>query len=341
MNDQEITSEIIDAINANQSAEDVEFLSPYGDSKAIHNALQKQMNTRVEDKEQMDILPIPFEPNTRRRWFDEHIRGSDSIVVTAGDSWTWGDSLGIIAKTKDLPILGWPAGEAPPGDDYEHRMSHIYGRLIADELDADLLNIARPAGANAEIHDHLIYALPFLKEKYKKITVIVCLTELGREMISDDFWVPEEVNNYIDVDSFLTDYEKIMFRSFEDNLVKVYPDVQFIFSRNFTYTYDENKADNHVDKTWMDVLQDANPQENKYPDDLRVLSSMGITPILQKMKLKNIHSKLKFTFMDQMASALLAEEWMGNNPMQSKKGTRHPLEQGHRAWADYLLPFIK
>ena len=43
---------------------------------------------------------------------------------------------------------------------------------------------------------------------------------------------------------------------------------------------------------------------------------------------------------EQISSALNAEEWMGNNPLQSKSGTRHPLEKGHRVWADYLLKNI-
>ncbi len=132
-----------------------------------------------------------------------------------------------------------------------------------------------------------------------------------------------------------------MLHSFKNELIDVYPIVKFVVSRNFTYTYNENIQKDHVDKTWMDVLEEILPQENKYPKDLRVLSSMSYTPIIATLKNKGVYNKLKYTMMEQMASSQLAEIWMRNNPMQSDQGTRHPLEKGHVAWAEYLMQYIE
>ena len=72
------------------------------------------------------------------------------------------------------------------------------------------------------------------------IYVIICMTEIGREMIKDNIWVPNKFDHYIDVDNFLKDYVNKMFQSFKNELIVVYPIVKFVVSRNFTYTYNEN-----------------------------------------------------------------------------------------------------
>lgn len=341
MND-ELKKQVAEA-RAIHYKDDIETLSPYGQGDAIRKTLQEKLNAHHNNKLEMDTLPIPFETNTRQRWFDEIVKGKDELLVTVGDSWTWGDSLGKVYTTDgDFDVEDFdPTGEPPPADDYEHRMSSIYGSILADKLDKDFLLIARPAGDNAKMHDNTIWALPYLEKRYKKITVIFCLTELCREIKADPMWSPDNIDDFVDTDSLLKHYEKIMFNSFQTELIDRYPNIQFIFTRNFTYTYKENMFKQHVAKTWMDVLQDNYPQDSQYPDDLRMLSGMAFTPFLRHLKIKKVHSKLHLTMMDQMASALNAEEWMGQNPMQSKRGTRHPLELGHKLWADYLLQHIK
>lgn len=54
--------------------------------------------------------------DTGRDYYHEVDRGSNTLVVTIGDSWTWGDRLG---KT----TLEY--------DDRDYRTSHIYGALIS------------------------------------------------------------------------------------------------------------------------------------------------------------------------------------------------------------------
>ena len=65
-------------------------------------------------------------------------RNKSTLVISAGDSWTFGDSLGTIAKD-------WTK------DDYQARSTQVYGRLVADELDADWLNYGICGGNNLTI----------------------------------------------------------------------------------------------------------------------------------------------------------------------------------------------
>ena len=62
--------------------------------------------------------------------FDWIKQNRKTLVVTIGESWTWGDSLG---KTQHKIF-----------DDKEFRLANVYGRRLADTLQADFLNIAKP-----------------------------------------------------------------------------------------------------------------------------------------------------------------------------------------------------
>lgn len=89
-------------------------------------------------------------------------RNSDCLVVTVGDSWTWGSNLNI-----------------------KNRLEQVYGNLIAAELEADFLNLGQ-AGSNnffiAERVEELAKIVPQLG--YAKIYLICTFTETGRSFNS-------------------------------------------------------------------------------------------------------------------------------------------------------------
>ena len=39
-------------------------------------------------------------PNSKRSWYHESCINSDRLLITCGDSWTWGDALGKIKFIK-------------------------------------------------------------------------------------------------------------------------------------------------------------------------------------------------------------------------------------------------
>lgn len=89
-------------------------------------------------------------------------RESDLLVVTIGDSWTWGADL-----------------------DPNTRLQQVYGNIISEEIDADWLNLSQ-SGANnffiAERAEELSNIITNLH--YKKIYLICTFTETGRSFNS-------------------------------------------------------------------------------------------------------------------------------------------------------------
>ena len=65
-------------------------------------------------------------------------RDSDSMIITVGDSWTYGDSLGKTCVREGL-------------DDTQHRLAHVYGNLISQELGVDWINLALPGISNRQM----------------------------------------------------------------------------------------------------------------------------------------------------------------------------------------------
>jgi len=276
------------------------------------------------------LIPnVVLSEDARKCWYHEFLRNSNTLVITAGDSWTWGDSLGTINSATKL------------SDDYDHRTTHIYGRLLADKLDADFLNIAKCGGSNAEIHDHIIQALSHVHNNYEKIYVFVTLTEIGREMYGDPMWISDGLLDK-GLDDFLQGYEWNMFRSFKKEIIDKYPAVVFKIARNFTYSFDENiavLAKEHLRKTWVDCLAEYQNKKS-YPENVRVLSSISIVPIQMRLKKLNIYKKLKFQFFEYFADANLAITFLEESALNYKKATKHPTEKGHEIWADYLYATV-
>ena len=268
--------------------------------------------------------------NTRSCWFHEFLRDSDTLVIAVGDSWTWGDSLGKIDFDNGIY------------DDYEHRTTHIYGRLIADKMDADFLNVAKCGGWNSEIFDNLKKSLLSVRDNYKKIYVFVTLTEICRELWGDPLWLTDDLLTVDGADDFLQLYEGNMFQSFKE-LIDTHPEIKFVIARNFTYSYDNNidlLSNVHTDKTWVDCLQDHQDNKN-YPDDVRFLSALAFVPLHKRLKKLGIWRRLKYQFMEHYASVEMADTWLYESELNYKKATKHPTERGHQIWADYLHTQIK
>lgn len=260
-----------------------------------------------------------------RKWIHESIQHREALLITAGDSWTWGDSLCGIDISNNIY-------------DVQERVDNIYGTLLAKQLDTDFINLGICGGSNAEIFDGVKFLLDLVKENYKQITVIFTLTENGREAHSDRLWVPEEQDS---LEEYLSAYEKNMFKSFA-GLKTQYESVKFIIGRNFTYSFFENcdiLGDMLVKKTWVDCLAEYQNKLN-YPNDVRFISSTAVVPLHELLKSINLYKKYKFEFMSLYTSSDLAITWLEQSNLNYKKASKHPTEMGHKIWADYLYSII-
>jgi hypothetical protein len=265
-------------------------------------------------------LEIPKDPGASKFWYHEKLIGSSVLLICAGDSWTWGDSL--------------------PRTPVTYRTDHIYGNLLAQALTADFVNIARPGSSNIEFHDKVVDFLPRVIDRYQEIYVVLTLTETGRELWFDPVWT-DQVKVTDNLNGFLKEYEKCMFLTLKKT-ISDFPKVKFLIARNFTYTYNENKdilSGNLLDKNWVDILEE-NQSIDPYPQNLRLLSQMGFNPLIKIFKKKGTYNTIKPEFFEIFLGMEEALAWLDESIYNFKSATRHPTEQGHRLWSDYLLSQI-
>ena len=250
------------------------------------------------------------------RWYHENLVGSDELLICIGDSWTWGDSL------KENPE--------------NYRTDHIYGALLAKQLNTDFINMARCGCSNIEMHDWALWILPRVSE-YKKVYLVITLTENGRELIFDPIWT-DQCSTPETLDKFHREYEYYMFRSFQQGLGE-FANLETAIGRNFTYSHKENLkfAPGHLDKTWVDILAENQTIEDySYSPTLRLLSQMALNPLIRYFKKIDLYNDFKLEFFDTFVGMEEPIEWFGQSKFNSKDATRHPTEQGHELWAEYL-----
>ena len=260
-----------------------------------------------------------------RSWYYENLQNKPSLLIVAGDSWTWGDCLlGIDPE----------AGMA----DHPDRNKINYGGLLSAKLDADYINLSQCGSSNLTIIEALTALISQCKNDYSKIDVVFTMTENFRELIPTQSWIPAEYNS---LPEFFINYEKNMFLDIA-KLIDDYPTVKFHISRNFTYSFDENKPllkGSHLDRTWVDCLHD-HQEIFLYPVNTRVVSGIALDPLYDYISQNKILEKYGEQYLDYFRSARMAITWLMTSKLNCKKATKHPTEQGHEVWANYLYDQI-
>jgi hypothetical protein len=253
------------------------------------------------------------------RGWDLVRHGNKNLVVTIGESWTWGDSLG---NTRHNVY-----------DDREFRLDNVYGAHLARRLNADFLNIAKPGESNLWITDHLNWAKEHVHTLgYDKVYWFVTLTEVGREFNGDRDHLRVYTDLLKNIQGF-NDFIDQLSMLIAQELSK-HPDV--IIATNFV-------GNNYPDwlpvlqKTWVDIIAEYNKQPA--PDLCFVVLSwvyerfsavFEFNPDLDRSTwLKQILEHMKKS--DQVTNLLLA------SPINYKKASKHPTPIGHEIWANYLF----
>ena len=262
-----------------------------------------------------------------RQWYEEDIQGKDTLLVMIGDSWTWGDHLGTI---------DWDNASNDPC-----RMEEIAGRKLANLLNADWVNLARPGCSNYWMLEKLYDIQPFLEQNnYKKIHVVITLTEDLREStysrrINVDspyqqFWTLS--NN---IQDFLVKVETFLFDNLQEYFNRL-PAVTFTVSRAFTDSWTQRHW--LLDKTWCDIIQD-NISFSDYQKPVPFIGQMSIDPLTEKFIAQNIERKSEF--LDIMERVGTRWQFLGNSVYNLKGSTCHPNPAGHTLWAEYLYSQLR
>jgi hypothetical protein len=247
---------------------------------------------------------------TETNTFDFVGRNSDILVVTIGDSWTWGADLSLDNNDK-------------------FRINNVYGSLVSDKMQADWLNLGQRGSNNffiAEKAEELGQIVSQLD--YKKIYMICTFTEVGRSFNShhDSYidYINWFENNHID--NFLY----FLNATCVDRIKKVTQEhnIKLIIGTNF------------VDATGIDKdLLLPMPWFRLLGIDCRILGYAGTSGVAQ------LQSALEFT-----NDIVAYKSWIIRLINQSKHidqvcGSRllnisHPNATGHNLWANYILEHI-
>jgi hypothetical protein len=270
----------------------------------------------------------PDNPYSFRQWYHEDITGKDTLIVTVGDSWTFGDHLGCIDwdKASDDPI----------------RLTQIYGRKLSEFMDADWVNLAKPGCSNywmLEALNSVQHHFQRLKASYKRIIIIVTLTEDLREATYNrvidvntpyrKFW-----NTSNGIQDFLVKVETFLFDNLQ-NYFNSIPFVEFKVSRAFTDSWSTRPF--LMDKTWCDVLQDK-VQFNNYKKPVPFIGQMSINPLQEKFISTTEH---KQEFLEIMENVGTRWQFLGMSDYNLKGSTCHPNPAGHLLWAEHIFNEIR
>lgn len=226
-------------------------------------------------------------------------RDSGDLLITVGDSWTYGDSLGATRVRDGV-------------DDTEHRLTHVYGNLMSEQLGHDWMNLALPGASNFCMLNWLGQLLD-RKYNYQSITCVVTLTEAGRH---------EEIN-WARGDLLQPALENIVTKTY--SMVKElrlrFPRVVFKIAHNFS---DGIPGYGVIERSWLEVLTDQPLQDNTF------------IVVSDHIKQLNYNRTYPDTI-EVIDRALRRIDILDACDYCCKEDSRHPLEQGHKLWADYLL----
>lgn len=152
--------------------------------------------------------------------FDFVSRDSDTLLVTIGDSWTWGADLTL-------------------DNNDESRLRYVYGNQVSEFINSDWLNIGQRGTSNFWIYHNIRRLAQLIPElTYKKIIVVCMFTESARSINSHydtdiDYinWFAHNINSKQDFYKLLEYSNSIMVERI-NKLVESYHHVRLIYGTN-------------------------------------------------------------------------------------------------------------
>lgn len=226
-------------------------------------------------------------------------RESTDLLITIGDSWTYGDSLGSTRVRNGI-------------DDTEYRLNHVYGNLMSEQLEWDWMNLALPGSSNFCMLNWLGQLLD-RKYNYQSITCVITLTEAGRH---------EEIN-WARGNQLQSALENIVIKTY--SMVKElrlrFSRVTFKVAHNFT---DSIHGNGLIERSWLEVLTNQSIQNDTF--------------IVVSDHIKQLNYDRTYPdSVEVIDRALKRIDILDACEYCCKEDSRHPMATGHKLWADYLL----
>lgn len=289
-----------------------------------------------------------------------------NLLVTIGDSWTWGDSLGKCTANYD---------------DLAARKSQCFGKKISEKLQADWLNLGFCGAGNGyllkclddlisgqhvawlnqisydgirdmswplNIQDvrngtctaiqeelctvHCQTSNPYtqLLNKYKNVYIVLTLTETGRDASRYDW-----MHTCREVEQYLIQEEIYNYKWLNDIISRCKHSI--VVARNFTVDFDETGSLSPcLPKNWVEINWDNNGS-NRWGSINDLLISGPASGVVFDMPFLVKMPNYKKWFVNQTTKAEPLWHYLRNNSLNHNQATCHPTDQSHLLWANYIL----
>jgi len=268
-----------------------------------------------------------YNPTPKQESYYVDIQDRKTLVISLGDSWTWGDSL-----------------------DESVRTQQIYGSVLARHYDADIINVGFRGGPNSWI----LLAGNFIIEElqkhntYQRVIVVVTMTESMRDTLLHDAF-PFDYKKYGRMYGPTHDYYQHLLDSLENHwqqlaqnmLNKI--DDRFVMwlGQNFAWHNMVNKLEHPrlivADQNWIEVL--AQHQDIGVPVRTNVVTAWvfkNFNGVTRQGRMMDDAGWKEF-ILPLMDKALQVNEWLDASVFNHKIASKHPTDRGHQFWADYII----
>ena len=193
--------------------------------------------------------------------YDFISRDSDTLLVTIGDSWTWGADLTQKNNNKlHIDRL----------EDDTYRLENVYGGILAQKLTADFLNLGESGAGNWHIAQKLEELLKISTElKYKNIIIISIFTEIGRDFnarddIDVDYrdWLLNNITDFKSYYGFLSFINEQISKKIDTVVSKFDDRYNIYFGTNFVDPIGYDLLEKHfLKRTWLEIICEYNNLE--------------------------------------------------------------------------------
>ena len=267
-------------------------------------------------------------------WATEQLNNKDTLLITIGDSWTWGNKLGKSDPIKSI-------------DDLEFRLANVFGGQLSNKLNSDWINIAAPGSPNEWMIMHFnrlgeLAQSSNVFDHYKKIYVVITLTEVGRDPVPPEI-KPADIKT---IDDILMAFENIQFNKIKKTIKQFDNRFKILVGSTYTDHYKQNTVvleNNYLDKNWCDLIW-AESTSAQYKNDVRGLHIPGdyLKKYISDNKLNT--GNFKKSVIDLLDAAINRLDFLDASPYnipwtvnESQAPIRnYPNSVAHGFWANYV-----
>lgn len=279
----------------------------------------------------------PLHSHHEHIWpYDYVDRNSDTLLVTIGDSWTWGSGLNACINADAVSITA---------EQNKARQDTLYGNLIAREKNYNWLNLGFYAMGNQWIAHKVLELIGLVQRlEFKKIIVICVLTGTARcfntfhdaHINHHAYFQSNPMKKVQEFENFLIDLnrkiiEQIAHTTNGDERVQLLVGTNAVDHCGFDYL----RRDQIIPLPWYRLLTDT-LSDKVYVDIESVKCLQSIEDYLQE-------DEQKIAFKHWMMQKIDQAEKQ-NDVIRAmtdvSQDLAHPNDNGHRKWADYILQEI-